>query len=187
MSEPPDPSPRRNLSLIVAMSENNVIGRDGGMPWHISADLRRFKKLTMGHTIIMGRKTFESIGRCLPGRITIVISRNTGFSLPPSNEVFHVTTSLNSAIELANNDSEAFAVGGGQIYEAALPFVSKIYLTRVHARIGDGDTFFPRVDWKSWNRTRSEHHSANEKNDHDFSFEDYQRPGELAPDSPPEA
>lgn len=164
-----------NLSLIVAMSENRVIGRDGDMPWHISDDLRRFKKLTMDCPIIMGRKTFESIGRLLPGRVTIVITRQTDFELPSSKETGHVVSSFNDALDLSTGYDQVFVVGGGQIYEMALPFVNTIYLTRVHTVIKDGDTFFPEIDWAEWNLSHRETHAANERNDFDFSFETYSR------------
>lgn len=116
-----------NLSLIVAVSKNGVIGRDGGLPWQLPEDLRRFKALTMGHHIIMGRRTFESLGRCLPGRTNVVVTQCSAFE----NSGAVVVRSLSAALELAAQDDEPFVIGGLQIFEAAWPKVSRIYLTRV--------------------------------------------------------
>src|SRR5690349_5756939 len=126
------------LSLIVAMTPNRVIGRDGTLPWRLSADLQRFKRITMGHPIIMGRKTFESIGRVLPGRTTIVVSRRKDYS--PTGAL--LAESLPAAIDLAGTSDEAFIVGGSEIYRAALPLVQRLYITMVQADI-QGDTYFP--------------------------------------------
>lgn len=176
MSEPSD-SPRDNLSLIVAMSENNVIGRNGEMPWHISADLRRFKQLTMGHFIVMGRKTFDSIGRCLPGRKSVIITRQSDlvFSGANADESLFVSNSLDAALSLVADDSEAFVIGGGQIYSTALPRATRVYLTRVHTTIPDGDTFFPELDWSQWKLTSREQHESDQRNEFDYTFENYQR------------
>jgi dihydrofolate reductase len=132
------------LSLIVAMSENQVIGRAGGLPWKLRSDLMRFKRITMGHTLIMGRKTYESIGRPLPGRRTIVISRSAE-AIPQ----VEVAKSVEEAFAMAAGDTEPFIVGGGEIYRAALPLVDRIYLTRVKGTI-EGDTTFPAVDFAQW-------------------------------------
>ncbi|MFM7738727.1 MAG: dihydrofolate reductase, partial [Planctomycetota bacterium] len=121
----------RPLSLIVAASDNDVIGREGQLPWRLSADLRRFKRLTMGHHLIMGRKTFESIGRPLPGRTTIVLSRQRDYA--PAGVV--VAHSPEEVLKLVAADSEPFVVGGAEIYRLLLPWVGKIYLTRVHCFI----------------------------------------------------
>ena len=153
------------LSLIVAMAENGVIGRDGGLPWHLSNDLRRFKRLTMGHHIIMGRATYESIGRPLPGRTSIVLSRNLALHYP---EV-RVVGSLAAACDLARSDDEAFVIGGAQIYQLALPHVARVYLTRVHAEI-DGDTFFPALQSDQWRTIEESQHNADAKNDFDSTF-----------------
>ncbi len=158
------------VSLIVAMSENRVIGRDGGMPWRLSADLRRFRTLTMGHTIVMGRRTWESIGRLLPGRKTVIISRNPAYIVEGAATV----DNLNDALRTAAGDSEVFVVGGGEIYRLAIPIANRIYITRVLSQI-DGDTTFPEVNWLEWTRIESEAHSANEKNNHDFVFETWIR------------
>lgn len=158
------------LSLIVAMTENNVIGRDGDMPWRLSADLRRFKSITMGHHMLMGRKTFDSIGRALPGRTTVVISRSATYDDP--NVL--VARSLDEAIELATDDEKVFVVGGAQIYSLALPKVDRIYLTRIHVEL-EGDTFFPKLNWGEWNLIDELRGEADEKNNYDYSFLTYNR------------
>ena len=158
------------LSLIVAVSENGVIGRDGGLPWHLSADLRRFKQLTMGHTLIMGRKTFESIGRKLPGRTSIIISKQSELQI----EGCHVVADWTAAAQLAAVDSEAFVMGGRQIYELALPHVERMYWTHVEAAV-DGDVQFPSIDWTNWKLLSDEPHAADERNDHPFRFRVYER------------
>lgn len=132
-------------SIIVAVAENDVIGYDNHLLWHISEDLKRFKSLTLGHHIIMGRKTFESIGKPLPGRVSVIISRQENLKI----EGCVVVNSLDEAFEVAKNDSEAFIIGGGEIYKQALPIVDKIYLTRVHAGFA-GDTFFPELNLSEW-------------------------------------
>jgi dihydrofolate reductase len=126
MSQSPISQPA-NLSLIVAVSKNGVIGRDGRLPWQLPEDLRRFKALTMGHHIIMGRRTFESLGRCLPGRTNVVVTQSTAFD----NSGAAVVRSLSAALELAADDDEPFVIGGLRIFEAAWPKVGRIYLTRI--------------------------------------------------------
>jgi dihydrofolate reductase len=160
-----------SLSLIVAMSRNGVIGRGGTLPWRLSADLKRFKALTMGHHLIMGRKTYESLGRPLPGRTSIVITRRANWRPAPEVLVAH---DLEGAIALAALDDEAFVIGGGEIYAQALSRVQRIYLTRVESEI-DGDTRF--ADWNParWRLTASERHSADARNEYDYTFLTYQR------------
>ncbi len=158
------------VSIIVAMAENNVIGRDMDLPWHISADLKRFKALTMGHHIVMGRKTYESIGRLLPGRTTVIITRQENYQV----EGAVVVHSLEEAQAVASADSELFIIGGGQIYELALSSADKLHVTRVHTEV-DGDTRFPHVQWDDWTLVNTERHSADEKNDYDYTFESYQK------------
>ena len=158
------------VSIIVAMAENGVIGRDMDLPWHISADLKRFKALTMGHHIVMGRKTFESIGRLLPGRTTVIVTRQPDYQVDGAV----IVNSLGAAQAAATDDSELFIIGGGQIYEIALPLADRLHVTRVHTEV-DGDTSFPAIDWDQWELVSAERHGADEKNDHDFTFESYQR------------
>lgn len=133
------------LSVIVAVSTNLVIGANNKLLWHISDDLKRFKSLTTGHTVIMGRKTFQSIGRALPNRTNIVISRNPDFTA----EGCTVLQSLEQALRVCCNQDEVFIMGGGQIYRQALPLAQKIYLTKVHKEF-EGDTFFPEISPEQW-------------------------------------
>ena len=164
-------------SLIVAMSENRVIGREGRLPWHLSADLRRFKQLTMGHTIVMGRKTSESIGRPLPGRTSIVVTRRHGVA-PPG---VCVAASLDAAAQLAADDREIFFIGGGEIYRQVLPRIQRIYLTLVHAEV-PGDTYFPELPTDQWQLVQRTDHAADEKNDYPFSFLVYERVKDMSDD-----
>ncbi|MEP4380339.1 MAG: dihydrofolate reductase [Alphaproteobacteria bacterium] len=143
------------ISLIVAMAENGVIGRDGGLPWRIPADLKFFKETTIGHPIVMGRKTHQSIGRALPGRTNIVITRDKGFS----GEDIAVVGDLDAAILAAGNADEVMVIGGAQIYELALPRAERIYLTEVHIA-ADGDTRFPELDHDAWRETARVDHPA---------------------------
>lgn len=161
------------LAMIVAASTNDVIGVDGDLPWHISADLKRFKQLTMGHHLIMGRKTFESIGRCLPGRTTIILTRQPSFEFAGAK----IARTIEEAIGLAATDSSPFIVGGAEIYALAMPYVSQIYLTRVHQKI-TGDTHLPKIDWKHWELVKTQKPklpSSDAAAGPDFTFEDYRR------------
>ncbi len=158
------------LSLIVAISNNGVIGYQGQLPWHLSADLQRFKRITMGHHIIMGRATYESIDRLLPGRTTVILSRQPDYMIPGAL----VAGDLEQACTLANGDDEVFIIGGSSVYKSALGIVDRIYLTRVLADV-EGDTFFPPLDLSSWQRVESEDHPADDRNDHDYLFEVYDR------------
>jgi dihydrofolate reductase len=160
------------LSIIVAVSENNVIGRDNGLPWKLSADLKRLKSLTMGHHIIMGRKTWESLGRPLPGRTNVVITRDEDFRADGAV----VVHSLGEAIRLSENDGEAFIFGGGKIFAEALPLVKRIYMTIVHADI-QGDTFFPELNKSEWKEIEKASFSSDERNEFDYSFVTLQRNG----------
>ncbi len=129
------------VSMIVAVSANNVIGADGGLPWHLSEDLRRFKEITMGKPMIMGRQTFESIGKALPGRRSIILSRQAGYKQAGCD----VVSSPEAALQLAGDTDEVMIIGGGKVYEHFLPMTDRIYLTRVHTDV-DGDTFFPEIN-----------------------------------------
>lgn len=141
------------VSMIVAMSENRVIGKDGGLPWHLPEDLKRFKKITMGHPIIMGRKTYESIGRALPGRRNIVISRNSNLQI----DGVETTSSLGEALDLVKSEKEVFIIGGAQIYEASLSQADRIYLTEVHQQI-HGDAYFPEINSSQFQEVSRESH-----------------------------
>lgn len=137
------------LALVVAVADGGVIGVAGGLPWRIPEDLRHFKNVTMGHAIIMGRKTFESIGRALPGRRNIVVSRDPALRI----EGVEVAPSVEAAVSLARStDDEPRIIGGSSIYEAALPLATKIFLTEVHRKV-DGDTFFPSFDRGAFRET----------------------------------
>jgi len=159
------------LSLIVAMTRAGIIGKDGGLPWHLSSDLKRFKSLTMKHHIIMGRKTFESLGRVLPGRTTIVVSRQSNFAAPA--EVI-VVQDLDNAIAIAASDPEPFIIGGGQLFEPAITLANRLYVTWVEADIA-GDTYFPPIEWSDWREITREAHPADAKNDYDTTFCVYDR------------
>lgn len=158
------------LSIIVASSENNVIGRDNGLIWHLSADLKRFKMLTTGHAIIMGRKTFESIGKALPNRRNIVISQNPAFHA----EGCEVADSIDNALELVAGESEVFVIGGGTIYNSLWNKADCLYLTLVHTDVA-GDTVIPVVTNTEWDEVSREDFQADVKNEFDYSFIDYRR------------
>ncbi len=158
------------ISIIVAMAENRVIGRDGDLPWHISEDLKRFKHLTIGHTIIMGRKTHESIGRPLPKRRSIIISRQADYAA----DGVEVAQSLDAAVEMAASDEEAFVIGGSSIYAAALPLADRLYVTRVHAEVA-GDVFFPDFDTDDWQQIEASPKQTDEKSGLTYSFVVFQR------------
>lgn len=153
------------LSLIVAMDERGVIGRDGALPWRLSSDLRRFKRLTMGHHLLMGRKTWDSIGRPLPGRTSIVLSRGEP-DLPAG--VLHARE-LAEALELAGEDDEPFVIGGAQIYRLALPLAARIYLTDVLAKV-DGDVRFPMLDAADWDEVSCERLPVSDRDEHPHRF-----------------
>ncbi|MHC1779820.1 MAG: dihydrofolate reductase [Bacteroidales bacterium] len=155
------------ISIIVAVAQNGAIGKDNRLLWHISEDLKYFKKVTSGNPVVMGRKTWESIGKPLPGRRNIVISRSLD-SLPGA-EVFK---SLELALEVVGKSGadEIFIIGGGEIYRQALPFASKLYLTKVHVTIEDADTFFPSVDSDQWQELSHESFERGEKFEYSFEF-----------------
>ena len=158
-------TPRARIALIVAMATNRVIGRDGDLPWRISADLRHFKATTMGKPIVMGRRTFASIGRALPGRANIVITRNQDFAADDADVVHDVDGALAVARRRAAeaNVDEIMIIGGAAIYEAFLPLADRLYLTEVHEPV-DGDTYFPDFDRAAWREVaredRDDVHSA---------------------------
>lgn len=156
------------ISLLVAMDDNMGIGKNNQLPWHLSEDLKRFKALTMGHHIVMGRKTYESIGRSLPGRTMIVVTRNPEYTA--DNGVL-ITNSLPEALEIAekSGENEVFVVGGAEIFSQTLPIANKIYLTRVHAHL-DADVFFPAFDRGAWTELESFWIDADDKNDYAMTF-----------------
>jgi dihydrofolate reductase len=154
-----------NLSIIVAVAENNAIGKNNDLLWRLSADLKYFKKITSGHTIIMGRKTFDSIGKPLPNRRSIVITRDKDLKI----EGAEVVNSLAAAISLCEKESEVFIIGGAEIYHQALPKANTIYLTKVH-RSYDADVFFPELLPNEWKEVSREDYPADEKNEVPYSF-----------------
>ena len=158
------------VSAIVAAAENNAIGKDNQLLWHLPNDLRFFKRTTSGHTIIMGRKTYESVGKPLPNRRNMIITRQSGYAVEGA-EVFH---SLGAALQHCAGEPEVFVVGGAEIYQQALPVVDCIYLTRVHAEIV-GDSFFPTLDEKEWRLVSEDSHPADERHAHSYTFEVYER------------
>ena len=164
-------------ALIVAMSRNRVIGRNNALPWYLPGDLRYFKQVTMGKPILMGRKTWESIGRPLPGRMNVVISRDHQWQAPAGTVCEHSLADgfkrATAQAELEGGD-EVMVIGGGEIYAAALPDIDRMYVTRVHAEI-EGDAFFPEVNWEQWEEIGREDFSASDNNPYDYSFVVYQR------------
>ena len=158
------------ITLIVAASTNNVIGVQGELPWTISDDLKRFKALTMGKPIVMGRLTWESIGRSLPGRQNIVITRQPGFSA----EGCDVVDSPAAALAVAGDVEEVMVIGGGQIYDLFLPKAGRLHVTRVDTEI-EGDAFFPAIDDDEWEMTSSESHEASDKNQFAVDFQTFER------------
>ena len=153
------------LAIIVAASENNAIGKDNQLLWHLPDDLKHFKRTTRGHHVIAGRRTFESQGKPLPERTNIIITRNSNYRA----EGCFVVNSLEKALDLAKDDDEPFIIGGEQIYRMALPKVHRIYLTRVHAEF-EGDTFFPDLDWDEWKEVSRKYHEKDEKHAYPFSI-----------------
>jgi dihydrofolate reductase len=153
------------ISLIVAMTRARVIGRNNTMPWHLPADLKRFRAITMGRPIIMGRKTFESLPRVLPGRPHIVISRDPNYEAPDAE----VVASLDAALEVANDAEEVFVIGGAEIYRQALPRADRIYLTLVDAEI-EGDVYFPEFDLSDWREIEQGERAADTQNSYRLTF-----------------
>jgi dihydrofolate reductase len=153
------------IAVIVAMSQNNVIGKDNKLPWHMPADLAHFKKITLGKPIIMGRKTYESIGRPLPGRLNIIISRDKNYKA----EGCVVTHSLDEALKATGVVDEVFIIGGALLFAEVLPQVERIYLTRIHHDF-DGDAFFPALNLLEWRESESEAFPPDEKNAYSYTF-----------------
>jgi len=160
------------VSLIVAMDEGRGIGLRGKVPWKLSTDLRRFKQLTAGHHLIMGRKTFESIGKPLPGRMNIILTRDPAYQRAGCL-VMH---NLQDALELAESrcDEEVFIIGGGDLYAQALPLAGRLYLTRVHVRL-EADTFFPEIRLEDWAEKQTQSFPASEKDQHPYTYQVFER------------
>ncbi|MDQ0272010.1 dihydrofolate reductase [Cytobacillus purgationiresistens] len=159
------------ISLMWAMDENRVIGINNELPWHLPEDLKFFKRTTMGHPIAMGRKTWESIGRPLPGRENIVITRNKDFS----PEGATVLNSLDELIDYSNKlDQDVFVIGGAEIFKSVLPFSDHLYMTMIHHQFA-GDTYFPELDLSDWKNLSTEKGLKDDKNPYDYEFKIYQR------------
>jgi len=158
------------VSLIVAMARNRVIGANNSLPWHLPADLKHFKSLTMGHHIVMGRKTYESIGKPLPGRTSVVVTRNAGYA-PPG---VITANSLEAAISACGDAEEIFVIGGAELYRQAMALADRIYLTEIDAD-KDGDTYFTELDRKLWFEYARESHSPDEKNPYSYHFVVYDK------------
>ena len=160
------------LSIIVAKGKNNIIGKDNKMIWHLPEDLKHFKNLTTGHTIIMGRKTFESLGKPLPNRKHIIFSQNPDFKVNDENvEVVHSLLQIQDLIE---GKEEAFVIGGAMIYNFLMPYVKKMYVTEIEKDF-DGDTFFPVIDGEVWKEVSREKGIKDEENNMDYYFVTYER------------
>ena len=159
-------------SIIVATSENNVIGKDNRLPWHLPADLKYFKNTTWALPIIMGRKTFESIGKPLPGRHNIVVTRNKDYKADGAT----VVSNLDDAVKAAesNDVKELFIIGGAELFNTTMNQAQRIYLTRVHANI-EGDVFFPDLNKKEWHLISEKNKEADEKNEYDLSFQVWEK------------
>lgn len=156
--------------MIAALAENRVIGKDNQLIWRFPNDLKRFKKLTLGHHVLMGRKTFESVNRPLPGRTNVVITRQKDYQAPGCI----VVHTLEEALRKAENDPQPFVIGGAKIYELALPYADTMELTYIHHAY-EGDTYFPEWDPQAWQLTAREAHPADEKHPHAFEYRTYQK------------
>ena len=160
------------LSIIVAKAKNNIIGKDNKLLWHLPDDLKRFKKLTIGHNIIMGRKTFESLGKILPNRKHIVFTQNPNFNI--DNENVQIVHSMLEIQEYIENSEENFVIGGAMIYNLLMPYVTKMYITEIEKDF-QGDAFFPRIDTQIWKEVSREKGIKDENNDYDYDYVVYER------------
>ncbi len=158
------------ITIIAAAGKNNELGKDNDLVWHLPDDFKRFKKLTTGHHIIMGRKTFETFPKPLPNRTHIVITRNKKYK----KEGAVVVNTLQQALEIAKNDEQPFIIGGGEIYKLAMDISDKIELTRVHATF-EADTFFPEIDLNKWKLVNEKYHPKDERHNFDFTYLTYER------------
>jgi dihydrofolate reductase len=158
------------VSIIAAMAENRVIGIHNTLPWHLPEDLKRFRRLTTGHAVIMGRKNYESIGKPLPDRRNIVVTHDPGYQAPGCV----VVDSLPAALAAAGDDAEIFVIGGAEIYRQLLTTADRLYLTLVHADVR-GDTYFPEFGAEAWHETSRERHEADDRHRHAYSFVTYER------------
>ncbi len=160
--------------MIAAAAENNALGKDNKIVWHLPDDFKRFKKLTSGHSIIMGRKTFESFDKPLPNRTHIIITRQKNYIPKTDNELCIVVDSMEKALELTSKSENVFVIGGGEIYNLGMPFADKIELTRVHGSF-EADAFFPEINSSDWQLSEEEFHPKDEKHHYSFSFQTFLR------------
>lgn len=158
------------LALIAALDRRRAIGRGNALPWHLPDDLKRFKRLTLGHAVVMGRRTAQSIGRALPGRRNLVLTRSNRAPFPDQTSV----RSLDEARALVG-DGTLFVIGGGEVYALALPTADRLHLTWVDTAVADADAFFPEIDMSRWREVKTEMHQADERHAHAFRFADYLR------------
>ena len=158
------------VTLIVAVADNGVIGRANSLPWHLPEDLKRFKRLTMGKPMIMGRKTFESIGKPLPGRLNIVVTRDTNYR----REGVEVVSGMDEALEAAAGAPEVMVIGGAELFRAFLPRAGRLHLTRVHGKI-EGDVVWPALDMRQWEVIERERHEADERHAYAMTFEVWEK------------
>lgn len=160
------------LSIIVAKAKNNVIGKNNELIWHIPDDLKRFKKLTIGHTIIMGRKTFDSLGRILPNRYHVVLTQNKNWNVDDEN--VQVINDVSELLPYIESGEEHFVIGGGAIYKLLMPYCKKMYVTEINKEF-EGDTLFPQIDITIWKETEREQGPLDEKNDFSYEFVIYEK------------
>jgi dihydrofolate reductase len=162
------------LSAIVALAENHAIGKDNQLPWHLPEDLKFFKRTTMGKPILMGRKTFESMGRALPGRLNIVVSHQQDLTLPEGVLLYN---DLNTAMERLEQEDkpEAFIIGGGKIFDETIDQMDRLYVTKVHTVIEDATAFFPEIDHSHWKIVWEEKHGTDEKHKYAYTFQQLER------------
>lgn len=158
------------VSILVAKSKNDVIGKNNQLPWHLPADLKHFKNLTMGHHMIMGRKTFESIGKSLPGRTSVIITRQKDYKVPGCIVVNNIEDALKACV----NDDEVFIIGGGEIFKETMNTADKIYLTEIGEEF-EGDVFLPKIDLLKWKLTQKQTFKPDEQNKYSYCFCEYER------------
>lgn len=160
------------LSIIVAISKNNAIGKDNKLLWHLPDDLKRFKKLTIGHNIIMGRKTFESIGRVLPNRHHIILSKNAQINIDDEN--VEIIDDISKLEKYINSDEENFVIGGAAIYKLLMPYCNKMYITEIDKDF-DGDVYFPEISLEEWKAIEREDGPKDNENDFKYEYVTYER------------
>lgn len=166
-----------HFTIIAAIGENHTLGKDNELVWHLPDDFKRFRQLTTGYKIIMGRKTFESFPKPLPNREHLIITRNKSYEVDhPQCTVVH---SLEEALELAGQDPKAFVIGGGEIYKLAMPFANSMEITHVHGTF-EGDAFFPEIDMEEWELISESEHPADARHSHSFTYKTYVRNGQKS-------